>query len=91
MTVRHALEGSTPQPVRGDVVMHCGHLHAGKMHLFQYDHPVAFTRLDRSRGTAAWFAACVACVVEHGEQAARFVRGDGVWTGDGPAIECEEN
>jgi hypothetical protein len=74
------------QPKHGDTIMHCGHL-AGSLHWFQYETPIRFQRPDGTRGEALWFAACEACFCKHGVKATRFVRGDGIWTGDAPAIE----
>lgn len=79
------------QPTHGATIMHCGHIDDGKMHWFQYETPIGFMRPDQSRGEAEWFAACEACFIKHGKKAVNFVRGDGVWTGDGPTIEREEN
>ena len=84
------------QPKDGDTILHCGHLacnatHRYPAHWFKFAEPTRFMRPDQSRGEAEWFAACEPCFVKHGEKAADFVRGDGVWTGDAPAIEIEEN
>lgn len=78
------------QPKGGDVVMHCGHLNQS-MHWFEYEKAIGFQRPDGTRGQAAWFAACQACFVRHGDKVTRFVRGDGVWTGDAPVIEKESS
>jgi hypothetical protein len=79
------------QPKHGDTIMHCGHIDDGKMHWFQYEAPIGFLRPDQTRGEAEWFAACESCFVKHGAKVTKRVRGDGVWTGDAPAIEKEEN
>lgn len=79
------------QPKHGDTIMHCGHIEDCKMHWFQYETPIGFMRPDHTRGEAEWFAACERCFVKHGEKVVKFVRGDGVWTGDAPAIEKEES
>ena len=84
------------QPKAGDTILHCGHLGCNAArrhpaHWFQFAEPVRFQRPDGSRGEAGWFAACEPCFVEHGEKVANCVRGDGVWTGDEPAIEKVEN
>jgi hypothetical protein len=79
------------QPKHGDTILHCGHLGRG-MHWFKFaEGAVKFQRPDQTRGEAEWCAACDRCFVKHGEKAANFVRGDGVWTSDEPAIENVEN
>jgi hypothetical protein len=78
------------QPKDGDTIMHCGHV-VGRMHWFQYEEPIRFQRLDGTRGEASWFAACERCFIRHGEKVVNFVRGDGTWTGDAPAIERTES
>jgi hypothetical protein len=84
------------QPKHGDTILHCGHLdrsadHHHPAHWFQFAEPKRFIRPDQSRGEAQWFAACEPCYLKHGEKVTKFVRGDGVWTGDAPAIEKDEN
>ena len=84
------------QPKAGDTILHCGHLGRRKFvqhpaHWFKFDGPIGFERPDGTRGEAEWFAACEPCFIKHGEKAADVVRGDGVWTGDLPAIERMEN
>ena len=84
------------QPKDGDTILHCGHLGRRKIvqhpaHWFKFDGPIQFERPDGSHGEAEWFAACEPCFIKHGEEAANRVRGDGVWTGDDPAIEKVEN
>ena len=79
------------QPEHGETIMHCGHIENVKMHLFQYETPIGFRRLDHTHGKAAWFAACGQCFVKHGEKVVKFVRGDGVWIGDAAVIEKEES
>jgi hypothetical protein len=80
------------QPKHGDTILHCGHLVRG-MHWFKFaGGAIKFTRPDKTRGEAEWFAACDRCYAKHGEKVASFVKGDGVWTGDEPAIQkVEEN
>jgi hypothetical protein len=83
------------QPKNGDTIMHCGHLRHGARlarpaHWFRYESPIKFTRPDGSRGEAAWFAACEACFIKHGEQVVKFVRGDGRWEGNDPVVFEEE-
>ena len=84
------------QPQDGDTILHCGHLGRSKIvqhpaHWFKFDGHIRFERPDGSRGEAEWFAACEPCFIKHGEKVANRARGDGVWTGDAPAIEKEEN
>ena len=84
------------QPKHGDTILHCGHLcanaeHRHPAHWFKFVEPVRFTRPNRSRGEAEWFAACEPCFVRHGAKVADLVCGDGIWTGDAPAIAREEN
>ena len=91
------------QPKDGDTILHCGHLGLKFLrgrepeflqypaHWFKFAEPLRFERPDRTRGEAEWFAACEACFVRHGEKVANHVRGDGIWTGDEPAIEKVEN
>lgn len=79
------------QPRSGETVMHCGHLDRGDLHWFQYGRPIEFSRPDGSRGEASWFAACSSCYAEHAEDAPKFVRGDGRWTGDAPVIQEAED
>lgn len=79
------------QPKDGDTILHCGHFGGSfKCYWFKFADPVGFVRPDRSCGDAEWFVACEACFVKHGEEASNFPRGDGVWTGDEPAVEKEE-
>lgn len=78
------------QPKDGDTIMHCGHVE-GHMHWFQYERPISFERLDGTRGTSSWFAACEACFIRHGEKVVKYVRGDATWTGNEPAIERTES
>ena len=79
------------QPRGGATILHCGHLARVRAvaHWFKYEAVVGFKRPDGSHGEAEWLAVCEACFVRHGGRAP--VRGDGVWTGDDPVIEREEN
>ena len=84
------------QPKGGDTILHCGHLACNAArchpaHWFKFDGPIGFQRPDGSHGEAEWFVACEPCFIKHGEKVANRVRGDGVWTGDAPAIEKAEN
>jgi hypothetical protein len=74
------------QPKDGDTILHCGHL-GNNRHWFKFESPVTFERPNKTRGQAEWFVSCDACFVIHGEDVAKFVRGDGVWTGNGPIVE----
>lgn len=75
------------QPKDGDTVMHCGHPEHGRMHWFQYETPVRFSRPDGTRGESMWFVACQACLLRHGDRAPDFVRGDDRWRGAAPVIK----
>lgn len=77
------------RPRDGDAITHCGHV-VGRMHWFQYARPLRFRRPDGTRGEASWLAACEQCFIRHGAEVVNFVRGDGTWTGDAPAIERTE-
>lgn len=84
------------QPKDGDTILHCGHLGQRKfmqrpVHWFKFDKSIGFQRPDGSHGEAEWLAACEPCFVKHGEKVANRIRGDGIWTGDIPAIEKVEN
>jgi hypothetical protein len=84
------------QPRDGDTILHCGHLGRSEVvqyaaHWFKFDGSLRFERPDGSSGEAEWFAACEPCFIKHGEKVSSHVRGDGVWTGDAPAIEKVEN
>lgn len=80
------------QPKDGDTILHCGHLDhdQDRWRWFKFEKVIVFKRPDGIRGEAEWFAACEACFIKHGEKVADFVRGDGRWTGDEPAIEEPE-
>ena len=82
------------QPKDGDTIMHCGHCDDDRdrrAHWFKYEAPIAFVRLDGSRGKAEWFAACEPCFIRHGAKVMKYVRGDARWSGDEPAIEKVES
>ena len=84
------------QPKDDDTILHCGHLGRSRFlqhsaHWFKFAEPLWFERPDQTRGEAEWFAACETCFMKHGEKVADHVRGDGIWTGDEPAIEKVEN
>lgn len=74
------------QPKSGETILHCGHFERRHLHWFQSTELICFVRPDGTRGQAQWIAACEPCFVEHGDQVARFVRGDEIWQEDEPVI-----
>lgn len=76
------------QPKHGDKIIHCGHMDADRCHFLKYTEPVKFARPDGTFGLASWLVVCDKCWKKAGKKPSHvFVRGDGLWRGDAPAVE----
>lgn len=75
------------QPKHGDVVLHCGHIDAPRMHFGRAPGGLGFLRPDGTDGFSEWVCVCQECFdAADGKIDGVPIRGDGVWQGNEPAV-----
>jgi len=75
------------QPKDGDVIVHCGHIDAPKMHFTLVPGKMGFRRPDGTIGETEWICECDKCFSARGNTRNFQIRGDGTWIGDEPSIK----